>query len=535
MNELDEIQLPEASEEETVTGGKVDKLDDSDLDQIVSDIDLDDTLEIEEVDGKLEAVVKPTLKIQEFDPQTTVHMTDRPYETLEGGIDPEMALGTLNATVDQLNELLDHHGIDLADPNQVLSPKLEAAKLKILGFRGAHQINYFRDTIKRPDAHWGQFVEHEGAPLRASKVKLRNSDDPVLRIRNELGMGGLVQIPLWHSGIWLTLRTPSDKSLLELERRISAEKIDFGRRSNGMVFSNTEVYATSHVVDFVLEHVHTSTVDKASIDQLKELIRVTDIPQMAWGILLAVYPKGYPLSQPCVADPENCDHVVNQLINIGRISWVDTTKLTVRQKKHMANRIARYTSEKIKEYQDEFAFDVISSVKLNENIHVKLGVPSVIKAQETGYAWVDGITTATQQAFSLKLKENERVDYIREQALLTGLRQYSHWIESVVRTDASSEEEPITSAEVLDEIVEVICASEELTSNVYKAIQSFIDGSTISMIALPRYKCPACQKEPDERYLKHPHLIPLDVIYVFFILRVQKLARKMVAEQLRGI
>lgn len=544
MSELDEISLLGATEAENLPtpntsegslSTKVEGLDDEALQTIASNIDIDDTLEIDEVDGKVEAVVKPTLMIEDFAPQQTVFLTDRPYETIEGQIDAEMALGSLNATVDQLNELLDHYGIDLADPNQVLSPKLQAVKLKILGFKGAHQINYFRDTLARPEAQWKQSVDHEGAQLRASKVKLRASDDPVLRIRNELGMGGLVQIPLWHSGIWLTLRTPSDKSLLELERRISADKIDFGRRSNGLVFSNTEVYATSHVVDFALEHMHTSTVDKASIDTLKELIRVTDVPQMAWGILLAVYPKGYPLSQPCVADPENCDHVVNQLINIGRISWTDTTKLTDRQKKHMANRVARYTPEKIKEYQDDFVFGTVSTVKLNENIHIKLGVPSLIKAQETGYAWVDGITTSTQQAFSLKLKENERIEYIREQALLTGLRQYSHWIESVVRGGDSVEEEPITDSEVLDEIIDVICANEELTKTVYKTIQSYIDGSTISLIALPRYKCPACQKEPDEQYLKHPHLIPLDVIYVFFILRVQKLARKMVAEQLRGI
>lgn len=526
MSDLDEIHLGDIPEEQG-------SLDDTALEEIESSIDLDDTLIIDQTGDRIEATVERTLAIGEFPPQLNVELTDNPYEPIAKGVDPDSALGALNATVDQLNELLEYHGIDLADPKQVLPPKLEAAKIKILGFRGAQQINYFRRTVNREGSHWKQFAEHEGSALRASKVRLRNSDDPVLRIRNDLGMGGLVQIPLWHSGVWLTLKTPSDKALLELERRISADKIDFGRRSNGMVFSNTEVYGTSHVVDFVLDHLHSSTVDKAGITTLKELIRVTDIPQMAWGILLAIYPKGYPLSQPCVSDPEKCDHVVNQLINIGRISWVDTTKLTDRQKKHMSNRIARYTPEKIKEYQDDFVFDVTSVVKLNENIQIKLGVPSLIKAQEVGYSWVDGITTATQQAFSLKLKENERIEYIREQALLTGLRQYSHWIESVIRD--GDVEEVIDDPEVLDEIIDVVCSNEDLTEQTYKAIQSYIDGSTISLIALPRYKCPACQKEPDEQYLKHPHLIPLDVIYVFFILRVQKLGRKMGSEIARGI
>ena len=526
MNELDEISLDIPDEQAP-------EVDEAVLDEIATNIDIDDTLIIDETGGKVEATVEPTLKIAQFEPQENVVLTDNPYEAIKGPIDPELALGALNATVDQLNELLDHHGIDLADPKQVLSPALQAAKLKILGFKGTHQINYFRETLNRPGSLWKQYAEHEGASFRASKVMLRSSDDPVLRIRNDLGMGGLVQIPLWHSGIWLTLRTPSDKGLLELERRISADKIDFGRRSNGRVFSNTEVYGTTHVVDFVLDHLHSSTVDKASVDALKELIKTTDIPQMAWGILLAIYPKGYPLSQPCVADPEKCDHVANQMINLGRLSWIDTTKLTDRQKKHMANRVARYTPEKIQEYQDDFIFDVTSVVKLNETIQVKLAVPSLAKAQSTGYAWVDGITTATQQAFSLKLKENERIEYIREQALLTGLRQYSHWIDSVIRNGET--EEVIDDSEVLDEIIDVICASDQLTDETYRAIQSYIDGSTISLIALPRYKCPACQKEPDEQYLKHPHLIPLDVIYVFFILRVQKLGRKMTIEALRGI
>lgn len=504
--------------------------------ELAQDVDLDDTLVIDESDGGVpEATLTPTRLIQQFEPQNNVQMDASPYEKPKGPVDHEEALSSLNATVEQINDQLSALGIDLLDDNTTLPPRYEILRRQVMGLKNTLQLSYFRQSVKREDALWKQSAEHEGIPLRASKVVLRKTDDPVLRIRNELGMGGLVQIPLWHSGIWLTLRTPSDKALLELERRISADKIDLGRRSNGMVFSSTEVYATTHITDFVLEHLHTTNVEAYTPELLKSLIRVTDIPQMAWGILLAIYPKGYPLTQPCIADPDKCDHIIEQLINIGRISWVDTTKLTPRQCKHMSARVAKWSAEKIMDYQQEFIFGANANIPLNDRISIRLHVPSLQQAQESGYAWVDGITTTTQKAFNLRLKEDEREGYIREQALLTGLRQYSHWIGSVVNASEDGEEEVIADAEVLDDIIETICASEELTDKVYRAILNYIDGCTISLIALPRYKCPACQKEPSPEYLKHPHLIPLDVIYVFFILRVQKLTRKMVAEQYRAI
>ena len=498
-----------------------------------TEIDLEDTLVIDQTEDGPQAEVVPTRLVDQFDPNPTVDADGWPFEKTNKPFAKGTALTMLPLGVEEIDSLFEELGINVNDQTQDLDPKRQRAKEIVLSFKDAIQMGYFRETKKRPDALWQQKVDGPEGPLRAGKVRLRQSDDPVLRIRNALGIGGLVQIPLWHSGIWLTLETPSDQALLELERRISSEKVELGRTSNGMVFSNVEVYTIGHIVDFVMDHVYTTTTQQKDSDTLKRLIRKTDIPLMVWGMLLAIYPKGYPLTQPCLANPETCDHVIEQMINISRLCFVDTTRLTERQKKHMSNRIASYTEEKIKEYQDEFVFPANAVVKLNDVITVKLGVPSIAEAQDSGYSWVDGITGATQKAFGLRMKENERGDYIREQALLTSLRQYSHWIKSV--TNSEDGEEVLIDREKIDTTIDYISSNDEMTTALYKAILSYIDGTSIAMIALPRHKCPKCQGEPAAEYMKHPHLIPIDVVYVFFILRVQKLSQKMAAELNRVI
>ena len=68
----------------------------------------------------------------------------------------------------------------------------------------------------------------------------------------------------------------------------------------------------------------------------------------------------------------------------------------------------------------------------------------------------------------------------------------------------------------------------------YDGVFAFIDACTITVIALVKWPCPECQGEPDEEYLKHPQLVPIDPIHLFFTLRAQKVSGKLVAEQTRA-
>lgn len=468
--------------------------------------------------------------IDTFTPSATVHLEDNPYVASKARLDASKALTLLMGEAEDISQLVDEYKIRFDEDAPKLSDRLERVKRLIGGLTDTLQTLYYRDTLKREDAHWAQSVQTDTGTLRAGKAKLSADADPVLRMRSELGLGGLVQIPLYHSGIWITYKTPSDTELLELEQRIALDKAAMGRQSNGMVFSSTEVYATSHIVDFALNFVYASTLPNKDPALHKEMILCTDIPQLIWGLLLAIYPQGYPLLQPCVANPETCDHVIEQLINLAKISWTDTNRLTTQQKNFMKQRKDPQTVERIRDYQSQFVFKANGEIKIHDRASLRIRVPSIKQAQDSGFAWVDEIANATQKAFSMKMGQNERDAYIQSQSLITSLRQYSHWCGEVVNYDKDGNELAYDEPKVVDELIQVIGESDDLVDKTLKAILAYIDACSITVIAVPKWKCPKCQGEIDPEYLKHPRLVPLDVVNVFFILRVQKVASKLAAE-----
>lgn len=471
--------------------------------------------------------------IDSYIPSDTVEMDDLPFHPTKREARPEGSLGLLLQGAEDMVELTDSLGIDFREGAPPMAPRLERVKTLIGQLTNTLQTLYFRETMKRTDAKWRQYVETDNGKLRAGKAKLSADADPVLRMRNEMGLGGLVQIPLYHSGIWITYKTPSDAELLELEQTIALDKAAMGRQSNGMVFSNTEVYATSHIVDFALKYIYASTLPNSSAELHKEMILCTDIPQLIWGLLLAIWPQGYPLLQPCVANPETCDHVISQLINLSKISWTDNNRLSEQQKNFMKQRKDPQTVDRVRDYQSQFVFKAQGEVKIHDKASLRIRVPSIKQAQDSGFAWVDDIANATQKAFSMKMGQNQRDEYIQSQALITSLRQYSHWCHAVVSYDKDGNEIVYDEPQVVDDLMKMISEDDALVEKTLKAILTYIDACSITVIAIPKWKCPKCQGEVDEKYLKHPRLVPLDVVNVFFTLRVQKVTAKLTAEQRR--
>lgn len=475
--------------------------------------------------------------VDDFSPVPTVNMTNSPFAPGSVPVQRNRHLSFLMQGMDELEEISQSFGLDFNDKKQDdgLPAKIRRLKNIIGSLSDTLQTVYYNNLGERPGSNWGQGLDHGDVLIRAGRAKLKADADPVLRIRNEMGLGDVIQIPLWHSGIWVTIKTPSDGALLELEQRMAMEKVSLGRASNGMVFSAAEVYTKSHLINFIFDHIYSVTMDSKDPEVLRKVILDTDYPQLVWGLALSIYPAGYPLMQPCVATPESCDHVVEKLINLGRISWVDRSKFSNAQRVHMVNRTKSSSFEKIETYQKEFSTSIRGQIEVHPNVVLRMRVPSLAESQIIGYDWVEEILNTTQQAFGMRIADGAREQYVQQQALITSLRQYGHWFDAVIRNNGTGEEEIIDDRKAVDEIITMISSNEEMIKKVYTAVREFIDNASLSMIAIPKYKCPACQGEPSEEYLKHPKLIPLDVVQVFFTLRDQKVTNKLVAEMTRAV
>ena len=383
-------------------------------------------------------------------------------------------------------------------------------------------------ALEREGSDWRQYLEFEGHKMGASRPKFDaggatlTGERAMLRVAAATGLGSIVQVPLWHTGIWLSFKSPPESAILELERRIANDKITLGRLTNGLIFSNTAVYQNNYLLNFAFQYVFDTNAKELSVDYLKSIIKVTDIPAILWGLALAIYPNGYPYVQACINTDASCKNLIKELLDLGKLIWTDRSALTEWQQRRMTQRKARMSDEDIKRYEAEHTRGGTRVVPLSDVVSATLRVPSLQDYEDSGYIWVDGIVQMMENAFQVPLKGQERDEYITNQGRLTTMRQYGHWVGGVDVPDADIG----TDRETIEGLMGMFSSDEDLRTKFIEEIGKFIDDATISLVGLPKHNCPACgfpQASGEEKF--HPHVIPLDVGRVFFYLLSQRINR----------
>ena len=384
--------------------------------------------------------------------------------------------------------------------------------------------------FSRDNSHWLQGAEKDDelisiAKPRFSKEKGKLSGDAaILRVRAAAGLGTVVNVPLWHTGLWVKLKAPSESSLLELERRIGLEKINLGRSTIGVSFTNVSVYTHYYLMDLILNHVYEVTYPHMDPQSLKEVIKVTDIPQLVWGIACAIWPNGYRLVRPCVSDPSKCTHIDERHVNITKLSWVDNRALSNYQRNHMTHRDGSFSDEQLRTYENEHVAPQSKKVKISDEIALRLRVPTISEYETAGFAWVDSVVRMADEAFGQSLRGNERNQYIQSQAAMTNLRRYSHWIEAIELDEGETE---ISDRNGIDDALDAITGQERQRVKILNEIEAFMRECVISTIGIPRYDCPSCGGSPDPSSIpeRQSELIQLEVNQVFFTLQYMSVLR----------
>lgn len=386
------------------------------------------------------------------------------------------------------------------------------------------------DPFPRDSAAWKQGLEHNDEFIGAGKPRYSrqggrlSGNDAEMRLRAAVGLGTVISVPLWHTGIWLKLKAPQNATLLELERRISNEKLTLGRATYGAAFSNIAIYMNSFVISMVLDQVYGGTYTDLSPKALKDVIRVTDIPQLVWGIAAITWPDGFPLRRPCVSDPSKCNHIDEGKISLGALSWVDNNSLSPYQRNHMAQREADVNDDSLNHYMKEHIAPQTKMVKINDAVTIRLKVPTISEYEQSGFDWVDTIVKTVDKAFGQNLRGDERNDYIMQQGTVTSLMRYAHWISEIVFTDDDEENAYVSDRETIKSNLETLSASKEMRNKVIDGVEEFMRNSIISAIGIPRYDCPKCKGEPHESDVpkRLPEIIQLEVNEVFFTLQYMR-------------
>lgn len=394
------------------------------------------------------------------------------------------------------------------------------------GFQGDGGLG----AAERESAQWAQSVKSESGDLRGLYPKIGiqpgvtyTSDAAREVIRSKLKLGAMFNMPLWHTGIWVTLKTPSDGELLELYRLLVQDKIDIGRKTYGLMFSNMQSYTHERLFDFVLEHVFESSYAFKSPQDLRKIIRLPDLNLLIWGMACAAWPSGFQYRRGCLADPEKCHHVIEERINLSKLQWTDVTQLTPRQIKHMSVRTrSKMTNESIELYQSDFTIGQNRAVKISDDCVVILQTPLIKDHLESGFRWVNTIEETYGQAMTQDVES--RNEYLFNQSKATMLRQYGHCVHSINLGDPADENtQKFTDTEVIENALNDMSSRDDLRQNFLDGVSKFLDDSIVSFVAIPPYKCPSCGKDqPTSEGKKYPNIISLDAAQTFFQLLVQR-------------
>ena len=102
-------------------------------------------------------------------------------------------------------------------------------------------------------------ITGEKATFQYFKQKDKMSKSASIAIFNAiLNVGEVVQVPLWHSGFWVTLRPIKERDIINLNVILKNNVVEMGRYSNTLVYTNYNVNIVSRSLIYTTICIYTA-------------------------------------------------------------------------------------------------------------------------------------------------------------------------------------------------------------------------------------------------------------------------------------
>lgn len=427
---------------------------------------------------------------------------------------------------------------DLTDEDQ-LEWWLAMAQSMDLIFPGAGLMK----AVTRDGAEWLQKIptlRDKGVEMRPREVrfdgKKQLGDSRVVRghkaveaFVSNTGIGRTVQIPLWRTGIWVTMRASTLSYLAEIDRALAFARPQLGMDTAGMLNSNEALIFEEVLVDAALRLVTNSTYPFAQSPlELRDVISSHDRDQLIWGMALAAWPDGTDVAIPCT-DME-CSNVDRVTANLLRMCFVDRASLTLDQLRLMDRATSvKVTDEELDKYQSTFLERERKFYEYNRR-KLNFHIPSLSQYFANGRQWINSINIAITEAMGEAVNDdNKRAALIDSMVSSEQLCRYGHYIHSIsiptTRSDDDEDEDSsllVESPDDIRNILKMISAEPEAVNGLLLAIDDYIQSSTISVIGYPNVPCSKCGKLHLTRGEARV-IIPFPAATGFFILAQHKM------------
>lgn len=389
----------------------------------------------------------------------------------------------------------------------------------------------FSDRLERPGSKWVQHINHGGSLIGVQSPRFGVAGNIVAgptaldMLKKVSGIGTSITIPLYHSGIWVTMQAPVEAELVNFDFKLTMEKTQVGLSTTGQLLNARSAVFSGALIDFVLDHVTATNVSNLAdgmTNSLRSRIDTLDYSTLVWGILVTMYPNGYPWIFECVNS--ECGHRRDAVLSLPRINWVDKTALTEKQIDMLVKHRKAISDAEIADYKAEFKLTDKSVVALETGVRIHLKRATLDQYIESATKWVDVIERQHTTALSNYSTEAERESYLRSQIQSRYMRKYEHFVEKIELPDGLE----IVDRPTIAQSLEVLSSTNDDFTVFEKGVLDYIEANSIAVIGYPAVDCPVCRKVPETPEGRLRTIVPISVDKVFFTLtrlRTQAMAQ----------
>lgn len=370
--------------------------------------------------------------------------------------------------------------------------------------------------------------------IAPGRLDFEKSNDPIMRIKGRLGMAVEYNNPIWGSGLHLVIEGAGAMEQLALDQKILGEKAEMGRESSGYVYSAAALYLNRPVIDFTLEHVRSTTIGTTDPDVLKKILLITDIDPLALAMASANLPNGFLLERPCLTQFGGCGTVTTRLVNLRRMAMVRRSRLTDDQMAFMSKRSGRVDVKTVLGYQAAMRPELSRTAPLKNGLFVRFKVPTIAEYERIASSWLDRMDQQSRKVAASNASQAEREIFLLKASRISVLMAYGHWIDAVLevgedlasepvvmleRTGEDGSEEQYKSDVKMQKLLAALAAEADITTSIIEPLSKFIDEMTICSPVITKMACPKCGKSMHgDDQSKHPHLVNLNAVELFFTL-----------------
>lgn len=381
-----------------------------------------------------------------------------------------------------------------------------------------------------------QGFEYQGSLLsmRDVDIKPKNKElrgqAAILKITSSLSIGGVVHVPLPHSGFWVSISPPSERALNRFYSLLARAKNELGRSTLGFIFNNDSVVVNNEIFGLIKEHILDTSFKDVAVTDIDDKILLNDLPILIQGFAATIYPGGFLFRRMCdnttfseagEITTGTCGNIVDTQADLKKMFHMDSNRLNDTQKEIFSRN--RNKSINLTDYENY----IKQAQWLNPGvfefgaIKVHLKQPTLREHFEDGLTWIEDITEQIDYLVASSNSNEARQDTIDRVTNSTALRKWAHYVDYI-----EVEDKVIRDRETIRTVVATMGSNDDFTVKFVEEVIKYRNKSIIAVIGIDEYICPNCghlnEGIGQEGIGELTNIIPINPTNLFFIMFITK-------------